>query len=251
MPKKYLFVAGAPRSGTTAMVDLLNCHGNIIMLQERYSNLVIRTPKLQPAHFAEERLFTFEAGDSFYDAVSSASGHDRLRPRYAAAVYVGDKVPRLYERMDWIAQNFAHSTLVFMSRNVFDVAASYNRRARDDDDTLWPAAQDFRVAVQDWNLSHRLTAKAIQGCRNIDVIGVDYERIFFDLGCYNRLLNRLGLPTEAAHLDNARLEQIYRGAAQLEARRGDGLASGEKRFLCMKADFLAYKDIHLMGDWIG
>jgi hypothetical protein len=233
------------------MVDLLNCHRNIIMLQERYSNLLLKKPMLQPGHFAEERLFTFQEGDSFHNAVSEESGYGKLRTRYVSSLYVGDKVPRLYERLDWIAQNFECVTLIFMSRNVLDVAASYNRRARDVEDKLWPRDQDFRVAVYDWNLSNRLTAKAIQEHRNIELIGVNYEEFFFNKFYYHRLLARLGVPVDQQLIDVVKLDQIYSGAAQLESRRGDSLASGEKRFLCMNADLSAYRNIHGMADWIG
>jgi len=247
--QRILFVAGAPRSGTTAIVNLLNCHQRILLLKERYSRLLLREQALLPAHFAEQRMFTFEEGDSFYNAIAPETPDSKLRARHPNAAYIGDKIPKLYEHMDWIAQNFDEATLIFMSRNIFDVAASYNRRARDPDDKRWPVAQDFRVAIQDWNTSNQALMKAAKVHSNINFIGVDYETIFFDPASFKRLLERLALNDDGP-VNRQKLEGIYRGAAKLETQRSDALTSHEKRFLCLQADLDAYRELHAAIPWI-
>jgi hypothetical protein len=249
--KKVLFVAGTPRSGTTAMVALLNCHTAVLMLNERYSYVILRDEGIGPEHFVKERLFTFNANDSYYDAVGTESGRELLQSRYSSAVYVGDKVPRLYERLDRISTSFEFSTVIFLSRNIIDVSSSYNRRARNSDDKRWPSHNDFRVAVHDWNMSNRLIYKAIQDYRNIDVVCVDYEKLFSHTFYYRKLLARLRLPCNVDLIDDSHLSRLYRHAEQLEMRRSDGLQAAERRFICMNADFLAYRAIHSSGEWVG
>jgi Sulfotransferase family len=64
---KYCFVFGCPRSGTTAVVRLLQAHPRVVIGMERHKFLLSRRrdrAKFGPALFEPERFFDFRPGDT-------------------------------------------------------------------------------------------------------------------------------------------------------------------------------------------
>lgn len=244
-----LFVCGAARSGTSALVRLLNAHRYMMVTAERYADLLLKEPSLREEHFEEERFFTFHEGDSFYNAVDQWV-EKSLRRRYPEARYIGDKIPRLYEKIDYIASTFTTATVIVISRNIFDVAASFNSRARDTNDLLWSRHDDFRAAVQQWNQAHNAIIQSAAKCKNLEFIGVDYESLFFDKKHIATLFNALNLPDDSSLIDEDTISTLIAEAAELETKRGDTLSSGEKRFLCNHADVNAYRHLRDLVPWI-
>ena len=69
MHKKFLFVCGCPRSGTSYFQSILAWHPAIALGMERF-NLRLFAGKLLPSDFERERFFRMEAGDTWYDDLS-------------------------------------------------------------------------------------------------------------------------------------------------------------------------------------
>ena len=151
MQKKFLFVCGCPRSGTTYFHSLLAVHPAIALGLERF-NLRMFSRNLMPTDFERERFFRMEAGDTWYaDLAHFPRKQALIEAHYDTADYVGDKVPRAYEVFDHLITHFPDVCFICVVRNVFDVAASYETRRRDV--THWNPDWGPRKAVEHWNAS--------------------------------------------------------------------------------------------------
>lgn len=118
MNKKFLFVFGCPRSGTSYVQALLAQHPAICLGLERF-NMRMSRRELLPADFAEERLFRMEAGDTWYrDVAHFPWQHSLMKSHFAGAEYVGDKVPLGYEVFDHLVTNFPDVRFICLVRNV-------------------------------------------------------------------------------------------------------------------------------------
>ena len=215
--RRQLFVCGAARSGTTAMTRLLNTHPDIVVGIERFKTRLLRADDEEdlPALFAKERFFDYDPGDTNVNYRRSYRGDmERAARKFDDAVYIGDKVPNLYRRLDFIAAKFPDCRVVYMLRDPLHVAASWQVRALDEEDA-WPAENDYRQAVADWNESVRI---ALAARKNLGprISYVSYERVFGarGWGVWRELMRRLELSPKANTLTrNFMQKSIRRGRA--------------------------------------
>lgn len=190
---KYLFICGCPRSGTSALAQLVNLHSEICVGIERYFNTILNGNKLNPEMFNRERLLNYQKGDSFW---SEPPFFEVMKSKYDDAVYVGEKLPRLYEKFNLIEKNFDLNDvyILYIFRDVLSVAESYQVRSQNTSDVNWGRDQDWRVAIKDWNMSIEMFLafknkikllpiryESLFACKNNDVFYKELERICFFL----------------------------------------------------------------------
>lgn len=234
-----IFICGCPRSGTTALWNMMTRDSRIVMGVERYGNRFFHKDFLTDAHFTEERFYRIEKGDTFYDDLDGFSPYySESRPRFADALYVGDKIPKLYMYLGRVAERFPDARVLMIFRNIFDVAASYKARARNKQDTTWPATMGVKAAVEDWS-------RAIAACRanryRMNILPLDYEKLFFQGAELDRITDFLGLETGKALLD-AQKGAVAR-SRQIEGERRRDLTAAEVKYISMQADFEGYRDV--------
>jgi len=177
---RFLFVAGCPRSGTTALARLLNLHPNIVVGLERYKRLYGREREVNPTLFAKERFFDFRNGEtSFAPGIGKGEEartfYDRARDKFSNALFVGDKYPQFFRFYGGLFNNFADAKVVFIVRDPLYVAQSWQRRA--DDATDWPEKNDARRSVSYWNDALAYTLAYAQLKENAFIF-VDYQQFF-------------------------------------------------------------------------
>ena len=176
----YLFVCGTPRSGTTAMARTLNYHPDIVLGVERFK-LRYSDGEYDDAGyrglFSKDRFFAFSAEDTNVSAdMAFARKYELSKAKYDSAIYVGDKSPRLYERLRFLRRTFLACRVVFMLRDPFHVARSWQIRATDPNDQ-WQRCNDYHAAVDEWNASISHVARSTDMFRD-DLIVVTYEALF-------------------------------------------------------------------------
>jgi hypothetical protein len=187
MDKNYVFICGAPRSGTTAITKLLNHHPSIAIGIERYKN--VPSEQLVPSVFTKERFFDFRPTDT---NVSFVKHYTRLAKKFDNVSWVGDKVPRYYTKYDLLLRNFPNCKIGYMLRHIHPLASSWNVRADEPTDS-WPLANDYRRAVEDWNTSIGLTLRFLERYPD-QLFVVEYERLFSgDEDVLQAVFNELGI----------------------------------------------------------
>jgi hypothetical protein len=214
----YLFVCGCARSGTSALAQLLGNHERIIMGMERFGHLV--TPgsfKLRPKHFKKDRFTKVKRGDTFYDNFEQYHKWEpTIKEKFHKFNYIGDKRPELYKVYNEIDQFFPGAYVIFIYRDVYDVAASWNARAKEG--LNWPSKQDYRVAVYEWNQSLISTLDGIEN--GINITCICYEDVFVRNYNVEPLFQVLGLKIDEG--TRKRRDNQLKVSSSLKRKRNSG-----------------------------
>lgn len=208
--RRYLFVCGVGRSGTTALARCLNRHPRIVLGVERYGRALMTPPCADFDYcglFVKDRFFDFRPADSSVGRGPPPSGwpkrlYDDAYRKYDEAIYFGDKIPGLYRRAPFLHETFPGCKVVFLLREPVAVAMSWQARAEDPSDG-WFSHNGFAAAITQWNASLAATmlAKTILGD---DLIVALFEDVFSRGGRgLERLLAKLQLDSaEIASVDD-------------------------------------------------
>lgn len=177
MDKKFLFVTGVARSGTTALTVLLNTHPDIALGLERYKFLYTRDKEenLSPGLFEPDRFFS-QSEDETNVPLTKYGDESVFRRKLADAAYVGDKYPRLTTRIRILDERFPDPRVIFIFRDPMRVASSWEVRANNEKDR-WDPSRDFKAAVEGMNDAF-LAARKLGRQRPDRFLIVEYERIF-------------------------------------------------------------------------
>ncbi|MBF0122425.1 MAG: sulfotransferase [Candidatus Omnitrophica bacterium] len=188
---QYVFVCGCPRSGTTALLEVLLSDSTVVLGCERYGGYLGRKVLTRDL-YEPERFFDIRKGDSFYSDFSELPDWYKSisRERYEEGVFRGDKIPKLYEHLDGLFVNFPKAKIVFMLRNIFDVASSYEARANNKEDKTWPREIRTAAAIRDWHRSLETLNKYMDDDRVFPVI---YEDFFLGKNGIGSLCHFLGI----------------------------------------------------------
>jgi glycosyltransferase involved in cell wall biosynthesis len=230
---RHLFIAGCPRSGTSALTFLLNEHFQLAVGFERYKRL---RAQLDPFHFAPKQFFSPVTAET---DIRGELLYRRLRARWQSGTVrvIGDKVPLYTRVLPALLARFPEARVLVLVRDPLEVARSFRRRAGDPQD-WWPAENDHTLALRMWNEA-LAAVKAVaeeQWVRSLLrrtpsggpglVALLPYEALFSgDERWLEMLVDFVGVPT------TARLRSEYaRLAERWQGRAGEALAEdGELR----------------------
>lgn len=183
-----LFICGCARSGTSALTNLLNRDDRIIIGTERYINIY---EKIQPVHFQKDR-FLNPNQDEMRNPDNQIFNNFRIKWDKGNVQYIGDKAPRYYKQLYYLTRMFPDCKILFLWRNLYEVASSYNVRARQKKN--WGDDRDYRQAVQHWNESLQCVYNHINNGNRDQVHIIKYEAFFSgDQTIFESLYNFLSL----------------------------------------------------------
>lgn len=192
-----LFLLGLGRSGTTALGSLLSAHPSIVLGIERFKLLGRRDRihEMSPALFSRERFFDFDDGLTNLTPQAGATWrahYDEMAAKFDHARYVGDK--QTHTRVQALLEAVPGARVVAIVREVSEVAASWDARAKNPRDPNWPEAQDAQAAVRRWNRSNQQLLRALRR-DPAQVTVVEHASFFGDPegGRWAELLDWLGL----------------------------------------------------------
>lgn len=179
---KYIFVCGAPRSGTTLLTRVLGSNDKVVLGVERFKGL-LNSDHFDRDLFNKNRFFDFREGDTNVRYEANKAYYDNALNKFEAASYVGDKIPNLYKRIVNINERFGgDATFVFCYRNIYEVAASWNARAMNTNDK-WPEENNYIKAVVAWMESFKYALRAKK--EGVRIIPFNYNALIdsgFDAG---------------------------------------------------------------------
>lgn len=201
--KTFCLVTGCPRSGTTAMMRLLNTHPEVAICNERYFSAVAQDD-FGRGHFRRDRMSSFEEGDGYPEAMTAVDTVQAIELAEKAQVF-GDKVPNV-EAVVKAARRLGGVKVIAMVRDPIGVILSFEDRRRravadPDGDPAWPAHFDFEEGMKRFNhaMSHLLKeTKMARDRRGYDLLIVDYAEIFSAEGDLNRIFSFIGVDPRKA-----------------------------------------------------
>lgn len=123
MDRKFLFLFGVARSGTTPLTQIANANPKMAIGMERYLKLG-KTGTLTPEHFTVEKFFDPDGPPTRRLNTSPA-----FREKFAQAEVIGDKIPRLNTGLPQIVATFPAPAFVGIVRDPIEVADSWFRQA--------------------------------------------------------------------------------------------------------------------------
>lgn len=171
--KRYLFMCGTPRSGTTYLANLVGRHPSIVLGVERFK-FHYSGKTLAPELFERERFFDLRGSDTSLRAQVALPDAPRMQEKFDGARYVGDKYPNLVKQLDLVLSRFGDATILFVLRDPLSVGLSWGARASNPKDH-WPEANDCLAGIRYWTDAVRAAARAkASGAR---IIAMDYERL--------------------------------------------------------------------------
>jgi hypothetical protein len=174
MKPKYLFIGGVPRSGTTALLELLNGDDRFIIGTERFK-FIQKT--VSPDNFTESAFFSPVKEET--DLLNYDRYYAKLHERYksGSCIYMGDKDPGWATQFEYLSDTFHDARLILLYRNLFAVANSFNVRASDPEDG-WPEKNDYTAAPAYWKGFYANALKFASGKRADKLFVVKYESFY-------------------------------------------------------------------------
>lgn len=236
MDRAFLFLGGCARSGTSALHRVMQGDPRAFIGLERYVKFAQKPRRFLPALFEPERFLRIEPGDTHYETLDRFPVHRDAAERYPKASIVGDKIPMIAPLYGQIAAHFPGARIVFIVRNILDVAASYNRRAANPEDR-WPADRDYRRACEEWNEALRET---LAWRDRLPIHVLEYEDFFAGRGDVAELAAFTGLD---AGILGRRYRAVVGHQEQRPSTRPDALSAEQKRHISLAADFEAYRGL--------
>ena len=239
-PRQFVFICGTARSGTTMMAELFQSHPHVAMGRERYAHLIKSREPFTMDLFDRDRFCRdLRSGDTHHHKLQPY--YATLYPRYDLCTHVGDKLPNLFENYPKILASFPKAKLLYMLRNPFHVAQSFELRAEETrrlGGGGWPEWRGWKKAIEEWNASLSATL-ALNG--SLDCLVVLYENLFVDSGVLGSLLGFLDLaPTPEIY---ERWHMSARNAEKLELARTLRLDSVQMLYIMRNARFDLYQEI--------
>ena len=197
--RQYLFMGGNPRSGTTALCDLLNQDRRIVLGMERFRRV---REEITPEHFTRARFFSPDESETTFlprrlvpldrpGITVWPENEDLVKEKWDSMDlrYVGDKSPFYVLELPYLAETFSDARFLIAIRDPVSVADSYQRRAEDPRDH-WPAENDYTLAIEHWNSSVAALLAYIENYGFRDIFLIDYDTFYSGDPEYLRSLYR-------------------------------------------------------------
>jgi hypothetical protein len=216
--RNMLFVCGTPRSGTTGLWRLLIQDPRIVLGMERHGSR-LRKETFRPELYGKDHFFDLETYPNLARVAASYYEQDAYQ-RFESAVYVGDKLPLLFQSYKLFSRVFPTSKLIVLLRNIFDICESYQARLDDASDNWKFTVTD---AVAHWNSLLDFLSERGDEPRVKVII---YEQFLSDVRVYRDLYRFLGLSEDEGFAE--RYEHMLQDAQRLMQRRAALVSDGQK-----------------------
>lgn len=228
------------------MADLLRADPQIAMGRERYAFHLSSGLPYIPSLFEKDRFCLDHRPEDSHHHVPQPY-YAQLHKRFDQCTLVGDKLPNLFEGYDRVLPNFPDCKVIYMLRNVFHVAQSFQGRHdqameqnRDPNrlNSKWPEWRDWKRGVEEWNLSLEETLKYAKA-HNFHVF--PYEYMFAQDELLDGLFRYLEIPLDHAVKEAWEVSKAAR--EKLEAQRSLRFRSEQMDWIMRHARFDLFQEL--------
>jgi len=195
---------------------------------------------LAPELFEKERFYTLKEGDTHKKSLETGGAgeyYSALKDTYNDCVFYGDKAPRLFKHYKDLFENFSNIKIIFIYRNIFDVAQSFETRKAKPDDG-WD--RGYKSAVSEWNQSLNQTLRWLEK-EPANILPIEYEALFFGDYPVENITNFLEIDLDPLMKKKLQGDRHY--AKRLDRDRKDGLTSKQKQYIMHNARFGLFKKL--------
>ncbi|MCB1394406.1 MAG: sulfotransferase [Rhodobacter sp.] len=233
-------IGGCPRSGTTALFNVLMSDDRFAIGLERYLRHCINDT-ITADLWTFDRFNELRADDTHVLRTHpnwhmAEPAFERIRVNPERLAYIGDKLPRAARCYPSLFRSAPTAKLLYLLRDPLEVAASFERRAQNPQDS-WRAELDHRAAVDFWNFDLARTMEFYSPAR---VLILPYETVFARPEAIDAIFGFLGLDispeVRAAH------EAAAKENADLRANRSQ-MNSAQVDFVRNHADYGTYQQL--------
>jgi len=212
----------------------------IVLGVERYGSYFGSHKTLHPELFSINRFFDLRQGDTFYQNLSEFSEYyDKAKPLFQDAIWVGDKIPRLYEQIGNLKRDVPNATYVMPLRNPTEVAMSYKVRQQKNEGYTWPADFGVAKAIEDWN---KFVQFAYVNSKSQNFILLDYEDMYYsDSAVFEWLFERLRISFDESIIGTIRWMRNH--AREIRQVRHDNLTVEEQTYIRSYAEVDIYENL--------
>ncbi len=228
-----LFVAGCPRTGTTALQEYLNVHPGIMIGRERYK--WIAPESVSREMFEAPALLAFDPSTEKYRTETRLMHMERIisAKDISQLSWVGDKYPGYLDHLDALNKTNPGCRFIVTHRDVTPVVNSYVARSKNPDDS-WLGGRDvLDLAIRTWNRAVTQMRDALLS-PELTLLPVPYDEFHQSTGEW---IDRIGTFLEIDMPDGVAEEWERRSAAH--TKRGGSashLGPDEHRRIEEKAD---------------
>ncbi len=236
-----LFVVGCPRSGTSLLHEIVNAHPDVAIGLERY-NLKVFAHKARREDFEAERFFDIKPDDTWYLGLDIfADVYQNVRAKFKTAKYHGDKIPRGYQHYPYIMRIFKQTRFLFMIRDIYSVAASYEARraARE----TWNPDWNSKIAVAHWN---DLISSTLKYMNYMSILPVDYATLTSggsDVAEYIASFLEIDAGPLRENISSAKIQRELWLNVGDRMKTAFRLSEEQKEYIAANADFAGYNMI--------
>ena len=233
---KPLFVAGCPRSGTSAFTEYLNLHPEILVCMERYGR--VPADVVSPELFEFERILDYSKEDTVMPREYHAELLARKEPEKLK--WIGDKYPGYTRWLKKLARNNPEAHFIVLYRPVEEVAESWEAKSKNPDDPWLGGKNGFELGVDTWNKMQNRVRESVERGLDSKTLIMSYHDFFDRNEDCLRLIGRfLGLK-----FDESVREAWGEMSQEFETKRRPKRAPTEEQ-----EELLLQKD-HEVEEWL-
>lgn len=176
-----LFIAGPSRSGTTALVDYLNQHEQVLVCKERYKYVC---DEVRPEWLTFEYISDYEPGQGRKSGAQTNVAReyhaDLVAGKDAAKLrWIGDKYPNYVRYLETLWRDNPGAKFIFTYRPIEEVAESHEARSKNPDDPWLGGKDGFEIGIKQWNDALRRTRDFIESTMHPSALIVSYNDFFY------------------------------------------------------------------------
>lgn len=187
MTQQIALVGGCPRSGTSALAEMVTCHPDVAIAHERFG-LRAASDEFSRADFLTDRAHDYREEDGGRPAFDHPTTTKALAKWDGAAV-VGDKLPYMSLLLN-AAKKLPGCKVVAVIREPVGMAESFHDRFRRPGD---PFPHDFRQSVRFFNEGMQLLRDATPEEDGYSLMVVEYHQAFTMPKVASAILEFLGV----------------------------------------------------------